>query len=58
MFVGQLIRLHTDDEWDGLYGMVFKIGGDEIIIFCMAKPYYNYIVKRENIRDVLEILDY
>ena len=58
MFIGQYVRLHTNDEWHGLYGIVCEIRNDEIIIFCMNKPCYNYVVKLEYIDDVLEVLDY
>ena len=58
MFIGQCIRLRTNDEWNGLYGIVYEIVDDLIIIFCINKPGYKYFVRYKDANNVLEILDY
>jgi hypothetical protein len=45
MVKGQYVRLHTDDEWDGLYGIICEAADGHVLVFCVAMPLYKYYVR-------------
>jgi len=44
---GFFVRLHTDDEWNGQYGMICDVSAGVIAVFCVAMPLYKYYVRRD-----------
>ena len=56
-FIGQYVKLNTEDEWNSSYGMITSLINNIIIIFCMNKPEYNYFVKYEEADKILEIIN-
>jgi hypothetical protein len=56
--LGQYVRLRTDDEWNGLYGIICGITEDIIAVFCVAMPMYLYYARRCDEDSILEPVDF
>lgn len=42
---GDCVRLHTGDEWDGLYGIVEDVWRGELFaVFCVTMAAFGYYV--------------
>lgn len=47
------VKLHTNNEWNGLYGVVDNIKNDIAYIFCTKHPDYAYrIIKGYNENEI------
>ena len=55
---GQYVRLHTDDEWNGLYGIIYEATDEYILVFCVIMPAFLYYVQRGDEARVLEIVNF
>jgi hypothetical protein len=55
--IGQHIKLHTNDEWNKLVGVIDTIWGDTIAIFSVLMPCYRYFVTFDNADKILERID-
>jgi len=54
----QYVRLHTNDEWHGLYGIINDITDECITVFCVKYPLYMYFVWRNgNESQILEFIN-
>jgi hypothetical protein len=53
---GLYVRLHTGDEWNGLYGIISEISDEIIAVFCVTMPLYRYFVWRDG--NEAQILEY
>jgi len=42
--IGTRVKLHTEDDWDELYGIIDDLIGDTIAVYCRAMPSYRYFV--------------
>jgi len=51
---GTFIKLHTNDSWDNLVGIVDEILGDTIVVFCTLMPMARYFVNIYDADTVLE----
>jgi hypothetical protein len=55
---GQYVRLHTNDDWNGLYGIIDYATDEIIAVFCVAMPFLNYYVRRDGSEaQVLEFIN-
>jgi len=54
--IGARVKLHTDDAWNELYGIIDEFIGDTIAVYCITKPLYRYYVGIDEIGNVLELL--
>jgi len=53
---GQYVRLHTDNEWDGLYGIICEATDEYILVFCVTMPAYRYYIQRGDEARIIEIV--
>jgi len=53
---GTHVRLHTQDSWDRLVGIVDEIHGDTIVVFCTMLPIFRYFVNISDADKILEIV--
>jgi len=54
---GQYVRLHTDDDWNGLYGIISDTTDVAIAVFCVGMPSHRYYIWRDgNEARTLELL--
>ncbi|MCL2152627.1 MAG: hypothetical protein FWH57_06680 [Oscillospiraceae bacterium] len=54
--IGAHVKLHTDDTWDNLHGIIDDLMGDIIAVFCVTKPMYRYYVSFNDAGRILELL--
>ena len=57
--IGQYVKLHTDDEWNDLYGIILDICEEEkiIVVFCVTMPCYKYYVPMDAADNILELFE-
>lgn len=47
------VKLHTNNEWNDLFGIVDKVTNNIAFIFCIKFPYYTYrIIKGYNENEI------
>ena len=54
--VGTCVKLHTNDAWNDLHGIIDGLMGDFIAVFCVTKPMYRYYVNYCDAGRVLELV--
>jgi len=54
--IGTYVKLHTNDTWNDLHGIVDDLLGDVIAVFCIKMPMYRYYVRFDDAGRVLELL--
>jgi hypothetical protein len=54
--IGTHVKLHTDDTWNDLHGIIDDLMGDVIAVFCVTKPMYRYYVSFNDAGRILELL--
>lgn len=54
--IGQIVKLKTNDEWNGLYGIIDKIENDFAHIFCVNKPCWIYYIDLQKTEDLKKIM--
>jgi len=54
--VGTYVKLHTNDTWNDLHGIVDDLLGDVIAVFCITMPLYRYYVNSNDAYRVLELI--
>ena len=54
--IGTHIKLHTDDTWNNLHGIVDDLVGDIIAVFCVAMPQHRYFVCNDDAGKILELI--
>jgi len=54
--VGTHIKLHTNDTWNNLHGIVDDKIGDIIAVFCVAMPQHRYFVCPNDAGEILELV--
>ena len=54
--VGTQIKLHTDDAWNNLHGIIDDKVGDVLAVFCVAMPLHRYFVYVNDVGRVLELI--
>ena len=54
--VGTHIKLHTNDAWNNLHGIVDDQLGDTLAVFCITMPLYRYYVSYRDAGSVLELI--
>jgi len=54
--VGTHIKLHTNDAWNNMHGIVDDMLGDIIAVFCVTMPLYRYFVSASDAGRILELL--
>ena len=54
--VGTHIKLHTNDAWNNLHGIVDDLLGDIIAVFCVTMPQYRYYVSCNDAGNILELV--
>jgi hypothetical protein len=58
----QEVKLNTDDNWNGLFGIVENVTGEDneykmAVIFCIENPDFRYLVFPWNL-DSIEMVKY
>lgn len=59
--VGQYVLLHTNDEWNGLYGIIEKITESTLTVFCINLPWWRYYLNLDDfdsLQKTLEIIPF
>jgi len=54
--IGTRVKLHTNDAWNNLYGIVDEFVGDNIVVYCINMPSYRYFVGMDEAGKILELL--
>jgi hypothetical protein len=55
---GSCVRLRTNDEWNGLYGIIDEISDEIVAVFCVPMPCYRYFVRRDGSEtQILELVN-
>ena len=54
--IGTHIKLHTNDSWNNLHGIIDDLIGDNIAVFCVAMPQYRYFVRPHDAGRILELI--
>jgi len=54
--IGTYVKLHTNDTWDDLHGIIDNYHGDVIAVFCITMPLYRYYVNKNDANRVLELV--
>jgi len=54
--VGTYVKLHTNDTWNDLHGIVDDLLGDFIAVFCITMPMYRYYVSYHDASNILELV--
>lgn len=52
-----MVKLHTNNEWNELYGLVDKIFNNAAYIFCLQFPCYKYEIKKGYNENEFEIIN-
>ena len=55
--VGDYVLLHTDDDWNGHYGMIDKIDNNIIEVFYILLPGHRYLINPEFANRILETIE-
>ena len=54
--IGTYIKLHTDDIWNGLVGIIDDLVGDTIVVYCTLMPLHRYYVNIYDAGSILEVI--
>ena len=54
--VGTYVKLHTNDTWNDLHGIVDDLLDDTIAVFCITMPLYRYYVNSGDAVKALELV--
>ena len=54
--VGTYVKLHTNDTWNDLHGIVDDLLDDTIAVFCITMPLYRYFVSSRDAVRILELV--
>ena len=54
--IGTYIRLHTDDLWNGMFGIIDDLVGDTIVVHCTRMPLHRYYVNVYDAGSILELV--
>ena len=53
---GAYVRLHTNDDWNDLHGIVDDLLGDFFAVFCVTKPLFRYYISTSEVAGKLELI--
>ena len=53
---GTYIKLHTNDAWNNLHGIIDDLIGDTIAVFCVSMPQHRYFVYHNDAGRILELI--
>jgi len=54
--VGACVKLHTNDDWNNLYGIIDDCIRDTIAVCCISMPTSRYYVDINEAGDILELV--
>jgi len=54
--IGTHVKLHTQDTWNDMYGIVDDHIGNVIAVSCIALPLYRYYVSFDDAGNILELV--
>ena len=54
--VGTHVKLHTNDTWNDMHGIIHDLNPEAIEVFCVTKPLYRYFVSYNDAGRVLELV--
>ena len=54
--IGTCVKLHTNDDWNDLYGIIDDFVRDTIAVYCISMPSSRYYVDISEAGNILELV--